>query len=150
MANLRKQPAAKTPPAVSKVTPKKRGGEWHERFLELFSMSLNVALAAHGAGVDRRQIYRECDRNPQFAEQLRDAKAAAIERLEAAAYERAKNVSDTLLIFLLKSHKPEVYRERYETTTTAINLNWDDLTDAELERIAAGEQPARVLADRRR
>jgi hypothetical protein len=110
MAKPRKQPATKTS-AVSKVTPKKRGGEWHERFLEIFSMSLNIALAAHGAGVDRRQIYRECDRNPEFAAQLKDAKAAAIERLEAVAYDRAKNVSDTLLIFLLKSHRPEVYRE---------------------------------------
>lgn len=91
-------------------------------------MTLNVALAAHGAGVDRRQIYRECDRNPQFAEQLRDAKAAAIERLEAAAYERAKNVSDTLLIFLLKSHKPELYRESVSLKHSGtVNLNFSEL-----------------------
>lgn len=147
MAKPRKQSATNATPKKAKA---KHGGEWCARFLEIFGMTLNVALAAHGAGVNRTQVYRERDRNPQFAEQLREAKAAAIERLEAAAYERAKNVSDTLLIFLLKSHKPELYRERYETTTTAFNLNWDDLTDAELERIAAGEPPTRVLADRRR
>lgn len=115
MAKSHKQPATKTPAVGTKTTPKnRRDNEWRTRFLEIFGMTLNVALAAHGAGIERTKIYKERDRNPEFAAQFADAKAAAIERLEAAAYERAKNVSDTLLIFLLKSHKPDIYREQYE------------------------------------
>lgn len=113
-------------------------------------MSLNVALAAQGAGINRATAYKERDKSPEFAKAWDDAKAAAIERLEAAAFERARSASDTLLIFLLKSHKAEIYRDRYEVAATNVNVNWEDLTDDELARIAAGEQPAKVLADRRR
>ena len=37
--------------------------------------------------------------------------ADALDILEAVAVQRAITISDTLLIFLLKSHRPEVYRE---------------------------------------
>ena len=83
-------------------------------------MSLNVALAAQGAGVTRMSAYRERKRNPEFAAAWEDAREAAAERLEAAAYERARNVSDTLLIFLLKSHKPERYRESVQQQHTGV------------------------------
>ena len=115
MPKPRKKQASKP---VAKVTPKKRGGEWHERFLALFAISLNVGLSAQGAGVDRRQVYRERERNAEFAALMDDAKQAAIERLEAAAYKRAETQSDTLTIFLLKAHKPEIYRENIQQQHT--------------------------------
>ena len=110
----------KTVKAKPKVTPKKSRGKaahnpkWHAKFLELFGFSMNVVLSAKGAGVDRQTIYRERRRNPEFAAAYEEAKQEAIERLEADAYDRAKKASDTLLIFLLKSHKPEVYRENLQ------------------------------------
>lgn len=76
MPKPRKKPASKP---VAKVTPKKRGGEWHERFLALFALSLNVGLSAQGAGVDRRQVYRERERNAEFAAQNLNRKCYAIE-----------------------------------------------------------------------
>jgi len=111
-------PSKKQP--TTKATLKKSKGkvarnpEWQSVFLELFGMSMNVVLSAKGAGVDRTTIYRERQRNPNFAAAYEDARQEAIERLEAEAYKRAQNVSDTLLIFLLKSHKPDIYREQYE------------------------------------
>lgn len=105
-----KRPTAKK--TATKATLKKEA--WQDRFIEIFAMSLNIALAAQGAGIDRTTAYRERHRNPTFAAAWDDAKAAAIERLEAAAFERARNMSDTLLIFLLKSHKPETYRESFD------------------------------------
>lgn len=109
---------------VTKVTPKKElsarerfyadNPTWQEQFLALFGNSLNIASSAMGAGINRRTVYRERDRNPEFAAALADAKAEAIERLEGAAYDRAKKMSDVLLIFLLKAHKPEVYRESFD------------------------------------
>lgn len=87
---------------------------WQERFLALFGQNLNISSSAYGAGVDRRTVYRERDKNPEFAAALMEAKNEAIERLEAAAYDRASKMSDVLLIFLLKSHKPEIYRESFD------------------------------------
>lgn len=108
-------PSKKQP--TTKATPKKSKGkaprnpDWQAKFLQIFGMSMNVVLSAKGAGVDRTTIYRERQRNPEFAAAYEEARQEAIERLEAEAYKRAQSVSDTLLIFLLKSHRPEVYRE---------------------------------------
>jgi len=105
---------------TTKATLKKSKGkaprnpDWQTKFIQIFGMSMNVVLSAKGAGVDRTTIYRERQRNPDFAAAYEDARQEAIERLEAEAYKRAQNVSDTLLIFLLKSHKPDIYREQYE------------------------------------
>lgn len=123
--------------------------DWRVRFLELFSLSLNVSLSAQGAGVSRVWAYKERQKNPEFAAKWDDAKIAAIERLEGVAFKRAQESSDLLVIFLLKAHKPDVYRERFESTTMAVNIDWNQLTDEQLQRIAAGEKPTRVLEDRR-
>lgn len=115
MPKPKPQPKKQPAKAATKATHKKGADpSWQDRFLEIFAMSLSVVLAAQGAGVHRATVYRERDRNPEFAKAWEDAKAAAIERLEAAAFERARSTSDTLLIFLLKSHKPEVYRESFD------------------------------------
>lgn len=121
---------------------------WHTKFLEILSATCNVTLAARGAGIDRTSAYDHYKLLPDFAAKWDDAKEAAVEILEAEAWQRARKVSDTLIIFLLKAHKPAKYRERYEVSQTSLNINWDDLTENELERIAAGEDPAAVLASR--
>lgn len=112
---------------VTNVTPKKEltdaerrerffleNPTWQDRFLALFGQSLNISRSALGAGVDRQTVYREKAKDPEFAAAMQEAKNEAIERLEAAAFERAQNMSDVLLIFLLKSHKPEIYRESFD------------------------------------
>lgn len=121
---------------------------WHARFLEILGTTCNVTLAARGAGTKRPTAYEHYRTYPDFAAQWDDAKVAAVEILEAEAWQRARKVSDTLIIFLLKAHKPAMYRERYEVAQTNLNINWDDLTENEMERIANGESPASVLASR--
>jgi hypothetical protein len=110
----------------TKPTPKKRDRgkkavdtSWHPRFLELLSQSCNVTLACKGAGVDRTVAYDHKKQMPDFAAAWEDAKEAAIEILEAEAWQRARKQSDTLMIFLLKAHKPEKYRERTEIDLTS-------------------------------
>ena len=137
------------------MTPKRKTTKgidksWHPRFIEVLGRSLNISLAARGAGVTRNTAYIHRHQFPEFAAAWDDALHEAIERLEADAYDRARKQSDVLTIFLLKAHKPDRYRDRIETTATNLNVPWDDLTNDELARIAAGEQPARVLADRRK
>ena len=113
MAKQKPKPNKKPGAAVPKVTPKKDAAPtWQDRIVEIFAMSLNVALAAQGAGVTRMSAYRERKRNPEFAAAWEDARDAAAER--------ARNVSDTLLIFLLKSHKPERYRESVQQQHTGV------------------------------
>ena len=74
--------------------------------------------------------------------------AEAVDILEAAAWTRAKADSDTLLIFLLKAHRPAMYRERVNLHHSgAVKLGGVDLSKLsdeeleELERLAqrAGE-----------
>jgi hypothetical protein len=54
-----------------------------------------------------------------------------------------REYSDTLMIFLLKSHKPETYRERFEITTKA-----DPIQACESMAEAAGAARAAVAAAR--
>jgi hypothetical protein len=105
-------------------------------------------LAAKAAGVSRKSAYEHYRTQPEFAAEWEDSLNAAIEMLEAEVWQRAKKRSDLLAIFLLKAHKPERYQERYQQAN--LNLNLNELTDDQLERIAAGEHPASVLASAKR
>jgi hypothetical protein len=110
----------------TKPTPKKKGRgrkpvdtSWHPRFLEFLASTCNVTLACRAAGVDRTVAYDHKREMPDFAAAWEDAKEAAIEILEGEAWQRARKQSDTLMIFLLKAHKPEKYRERTEMDITS-------------------------------
>ncbi len=96
-----------TEPDVTEVTPKK----WHEPFLAALMQHGNVSRAARAAKISRMQLYRERAAAPDFAKAWRDAQQIGLDSLEDVANTRARKDSDTLLIFLLKAHRPEKYRE---------------------------------------
>lgn len=110
-----------------------------QKFLVLLRASGNVTLAAEGIKVSRKAMYKHRDDDSEFAESWDDAVAEACDRLEAEAWRRAyagveepvygrvakdrdgqigtiKKYSDTLMVTLLKAHKPEKYRERQDVT----------------------------------
>lgn len=137
--------SSKAPKAIpSNVTHKKR--EWQERFLTLLESTFSVSAAASGAGIDRRTAYRHKENDPDFSAKWDEAISNAIDGLEEAAYKRAREMSDTLAIFLLKTRRPDLYRDRQDVTTTTMAVNYADLTDDQLQRIANGEHPATVIA----
>jgi hypothetical protein len=110
----------------TKPTPEKKGRgkkpvdtSWHPKFLQTLGQTCNVTMACKVAGVDRSVAYDHKRALPEFAAQWEDAKEAAIEILEAEAWQRARKKSDLLMIFLLKAHKPEKYRERTEVDVTS-------------------------------
>ena len=110
----------------TKPTPEKKGRgrkpvdtSWHERFLQILGQSCNVAMACKIAGVDRSVAYDHKRTLPEFAAKWGDAIETAVEMLEAEAWTRAKKKSDLLMIFLLKAHKPDKYRERAEIDVTS-------------------------------
>jgi hypothetical protein len=95
---------------------------------------------------------------PEFSVSFAAAHEQAIDKLEMEARRRAvegtdepvfykgekcgdvRKYSDNLLMFILKGARPEKYAERQKVEVTE-----GVLTDAQLERIASGEQPSAEL-----
>jgi len=147
------------------VTPKKRrkGGEdWKPIFLRELGASGNVSRAAKEAKVARKTAYVARLKDSQFEVDWDDALETACDALEEEARRRAvegtkkpiyysgrvvgyiREYSDTLLIFLLKAHRPEKYREN--SRNEIWNIDVRDWTDAQLEAYRAGVPLAQVLA----
>ncbi len=97
-------------------TPVKKVSQ--QRFLVAYRNSANIRAACDVCGITRDTFYRWRDDDPEFRAQLGDAGEEATETLEAIAWQRARKISDTLLIFLLKARRPLVYRE-----TRDVNLS---------------------------
>ncbi len=101
-------------------------------FLEALVETGQRQEACKKAGIARNTPLKWARADEQFAQEWEEAKKAAAHHLEEEAHRRAvKGVeepvfykgeqvgtvtkySDTLLIFLLKGLKPEMYREKYE------------------------------------
>ena len=102
------------------------------RFLAAFGEHATVAAAAKAAGVGRRTHYDWLTSDDAYAERFKEVEEDVTESLEAEARRRAqlgveepvfyqgervdtiRRYSDTLLIFLLKARRPNVYRERID------------------------------------
>lgn len=92
----------------------------------------NVSEAAEAAGINRTTAYEARKVSESFAAKWDTAIEKAIDSLEKEAFRRARDgvqkgvyhngelvatelqYSDTLLIFLMKGHRPEKYRDRHE------------------------------------
>lgn len=109
---------------------------WRIKFLDALRLHGMVTQAAIEAGIHRNTAYFERQRDPIFAQEWADALDRGVDMLEDVAKKRAYDGSDTLLIFLLKAHRPQKYRDTIRTVT--LNLNPDDLqdlSDDDLERL---------------
>lgn len=109
--------------------------EWSPYFLLHLAWGGNVSAAARYARISRQTAYNHRESNSHFRAAWEEALEVATDRLEEEARRRAvegvdepvfyqgkevarvRKYSDTLLIFLLKAHRPEKYRERYDVTT---------------------------------
>ena len=84
---------------------------WRKPFLATLAKTLNVTASCREAKVSRAVVYRARETSATFAKQWDDATDQAVDVLEAAAFTRAVTVSDGLLQFLLKAHRPGMYRD---------------------------------------
>ena len=148
--------------AFTDFTVEKKG-----KFLASLRKEPNVSKACRRAGVSRTIAYLH--KNPEyalfdqeFAEAWEEALAVGMSVLEEEMWRRAvkgtqkpvyqsgllvgyiQEYSDTLAIFLAKAHMPEKYRERQDNRT--LNIDMASLSDAQLARIANGEDPFVVVA----
>ena len=104
---------------------------WRPLFLDTLRGTGNVQLAASNADVARQVAYRARDSSDKFRADWDEALEEARELLEAEARRRAaigveepvfykgeivghiRKYSDNLLMFLLKAHWPEKFRDNY-------------------------------------
>lgn len=107
---------------------------WRLRFLDALRMTGIVTVAAKTAGIHRDTAYFERSQDPLFAKDWQEALDRGVDMLEDVAKQRAYDGSDLLLIFLLKAHRPEKYRE--VTKTIQVNVTPEQvehMTDDELD-----------------
>ena len=97
------------PPSPLEQLDMVQAAVWRPNFLAALRDTCNVRMSCEAADVDRRTAYKHKRLDPSFADEWQEALDEAIELLEAAAFDRGLNVSDTLLIFLLKTHRPDKY-----------------------------------------
>lgn len=150
------------------ATPKpRRKAKWEKAFLSYLSATGNISEAALRAGVERSTAYRLYESAPDFAEAWNTALETACDALELEARRRAfigvekpvfyqgeecgriREYSDTLLITLLKAHRPGRFRERVESSQSNFDYNDADLSVLnayELERLIAGDDPRSIFA----
>ncbi|HEY4752910.1 MAG TPA: hypothetical protein VIH37_06460 [Candidatus Limnocylindrales bacterium] len=112
---------------------------WAAKFLQVFAESGNVSLAARACGIDRTTPYALRQRDEGFAAMWQEAQDAAVDALEARARQLALEGNTTLLMFLLRAHRPERYRER-------VDVKLDLRHEAERVAERLGISPEEVLA----
>lgn len=116
----------------SRLTPLAPENTWKPAFLAALEKAGNVSTAAATVGITRQCAYQARDRDARFREAWDVAIEAATDALEAEARRRAlegtdepvffkgeicgniRKYSDTLMIVLLKAHRPDKFRERVQ------------------------------------
>lgn len=136
--------------------------ERRNKFLDALRQTGNVTAACEAAYVDRRTAYREKKSNAEFSRAWDEALEIAIEGMELEARRRAvegrdepvfgriakdrdgvvghiRKYSDVLLIFLLKAHKPAIYREtvnlKHSGAISHPQTDLTKLTDDDLDQL---------------
>jgi hypothetical protein len=153
---------------TQKRTPKRgrknRVRDWRPRFLRELAQWGNVTTACRRTRIGRTAVYQAKDSEPAFKAQWDDALDQACDAMEEEARRRAVKgtdegvfykgrkvakllrYSDTLLIFLLKAHRPEKYREQMRIE----HVNWSEIvktwSDAQIEAYRKGVPLPQVLA----
>ncbi len=116
-----------------------------------------VAAACEAANVGRTTAYRNRQEDEDFALAWADIEERSTERMEREAYRRAvegvdkpmvsagkmvttvKEYSDTLLIFMLKSRRPETYRDN-------VKVEHSGSLKSEVELVGIDDPDKRVRA----
>jgi hypothetical protein len=99
--------------AVTKVTDARARAKekWQKKFLHVLAEIPNVKAACVAANVSRMTAYRYRSEDAEFAEQWHDAIRQSVDDLEAVAFKLAAEGDAGLITFMLRCHKPEIYRD---------------------------------------
>lgn len=153
---------------MAQLTLKK---DWKSAVIEGVANGLTVKDAAARAGISRTNVYIASDKDDEFAAAMRRAHDEGADQLEAEARRRAvegvtrkkfdkgvpiidpqtgeqyieREYSDTLLIFLLKGRRPDIFGERVKHEHTGKTFDAESAaTDllAEIRRSLGGNGAA--------
>lgn len=94
--------------------------QWKDKFLDAMRNTGNIRLSCLAAGVSRAVAMREKEADPEFSEMWDLAFEDATDILEGTAFKRAKEGSDYLLTFMLRSLRPKVYGEKKTTVEDTV------------------------------
>jgi hypothetical protein len=113
-----------------------------ERFLKNFSRTYgNIAKSCKSVGIARNTYYNWLKDDKEFNQQIKDCNELLRDNLEMLAFQRAKNNSDRMIIFLLQTKckdrgysisKEVVVETVEEPKATLENYNFANLSDEEL------------------
>lgn len=78
-------------------------------------------MSARRAGVARQTYYDWRESDPQFVIDSDSAIESGTDVLEDSALKQAKEGSTALMVLLLKSRRPEKYKDRFENQHTGTN-----------------------------
>lgn len=118
---------------ISSLTPEKRAHlfahqqiapdyDWRPIFLSALAETGSTVAAAAKAEISPNHARKERRNNEAFAELWKEAMEISIEEVEISMRNRAFS-SDLLTMFYLKAHRPEMYRDKYETNKVNVNIN---------------------------
>lgn len=116
--------------------------DWCQVFLARFAETHNVSDACRLGEISREAAFRHRAQSPAFRQRWTELEEDAVDRLEAELRRRAfvedDRASHTLLMFLIKAHRPQVYGDRRRAAADA---------PEEPEPFLATERLARLTAD---
>jgi len=144
-------------------TPAERTVAAKDRFIAAYLETATISHACELAEVGRQTHYDWLREDPEYKVRFAEAEEATTEDLEAEARRRAlegvrepvgfykgtateyvQRYSDTLLIFLLKARRPDVYRERFELAVTEAAQR---LRESERPKLLRALQEANITAE---
>ena len=88
-------------------------------FIAALRNSGNVRASCNKAKISRRTAYNWRNRWATFAAEWAEALEDSCDVLEAEARRRGMSVSDRLLMFLLRAHRPEVFGDKAKVDITS-------------------------------
>jgi hypothetical protein len=130
--------------------------DWRPEFLKALAETGLVIEAAKKAKVGRSTVYDERQRNEEFALKWAEIEEWTTEEMEQEARRRAvlgveepiyykgelqgsvRKFSDTLLIFLLKARRPDVYRENVKVEHGGKVKHEHQVLDEAIEELVEG------------
>lgn len=114
-----------------------------DKFFAVLAATANVSKAAKAAKVSRSWVYEQKEADEAFAARWKEAEDVACDALEEEArrralkgtikpiYQQGKRVgqvreySDTLMVILLKAHRPEKYKDRSSVEQSGeVTIRW--------------------------
>ena len=126
-----------------RATRQKRTRNWKPAFLAALAAWPDVSKACEAAGISRRTAYRERQRDEDFALAWHDAINVSLDQVEAALIERALKSDTTAAIFLLKSHRRDVYGDNLKLEHSGrIGHDLEGLDDEQLDKVIQGLEAA--------